>query len=111
MKLYIAGPMYGYPDLNYPAFFAAEEWLQDKGYQTENPARNENPTPDDYYVWLRLGLQQMLTCQGVALLPNFGMSKGATMELFVASFLKMPVRMLRDWIEIAEAREPVHESR
>lgn len=111
MKLYIAGPMYGLPENNYPAFFAAEERLNAVGFQTENPARNENPTPEDYYVWLRLGLQQVLVSDGVALLPNFGMSKGATMELFVASFLKMPVRPILDWIEMAEAQEDSYELR
>lgn len=106
MKLYIAGPMTGLPNMNYPSFFAAEEWLQSKGYETENPARNENPNEADYTMWLRLGLRQVLDCDGIALLPGFGMSKGATLELFVASFLKMPVRMLKEWIEIADAKEP-----
>jgi len=30
MKVYISGPMTGYKDFNYPAFFAAEKFLKDK---------------------------------------------------------------------------------
>lgn len=37
-KIYIAGPMRGYPNLNFPAFHrAAHEW-RDKGWEVFNPA-------------------------------------------------------------------------
>jgi len=98
--LYIAGPMSGLPDLNYPAFFHAESKLAECGYLTLNPARNSNPDPEDYIEWLRLGLRQVLEADGVAVLPGFGMSKGAVMEIMVASFLKMPVRTINEWLEM-----------
>lgn len=41
MKIYIAGPMRGYPNFNFPAFFDMEQWLQAKGYETFNPARSD----------------------------------------------------------------------
>jgi len=97
--LYIAGPMSGLPESNYPAFFDAEEKLQLAGYTTLNPASNVNPDPDNYVEWLRLGLRQVLDAHGVALLPGFGSSKGATLELFVAAFLKMPVKPIQEWID------------
>lgn len=98
MILYIAGPMTGLPDMNYPAFFHAEATLQERGYQTLNPARNENPDPDDYTEWLRLGFRQVLLADGVALLPGFGMSKGAVMEVVLANVLKIPVRLVTEWL-------------
>lgn len=45
MNIYIAGPMRGLPDFNFPAFFEAEEWLKAKGYSTFNPARSD----EDHY--------------------------------------------------------------
>lgn len=41
MKIYIAGPMTGLPEFNFPAFFAAEERLKRAGYTTFNPARRD----------------------------------------------------------------------
>ena len=94
--------MSGLPEMNYPSFHAAAEVLQKLGYETENPADNENPDAEDYMVWIRLGIAQLVRCDGVALLPGFGMSKGACLEVFIASFLKMPVRPLEEWIEVSE---------
>jgi hypothetical protein len=37
--VYIAGPMSGVPQFNFPAFFAAEDRLQAAGFNTINPAR------------------------------------------------------------------------
>ena len=44
MIVYIAGPMTGLPDLNYPAFNAAEEALTAAGHAVLNPARNGSST-------------------------------------------------------------------
>ena len=41
MKIYIAGPMRGYPLLNFPAFFrAAQDW-HDRGWDVFNPAAHD----------------------------------------------------------------------
>lgn len=41
MKIYIAGPMSGYPKFNFPAFFAIEEKLKSEGWTVFNPANKE----------------------------------------------------------------------
>jgi len=99
VKLYVAGPMSGLPNSNYLAFNEAARWLEESGYEVENPADNVNPDPDDYEEWLRLGIKQLITCDGVAFLSGFGQSKGAMMELYIANVLKMPIRSVVEWVE------------
>ena len=42
MKIYIAGPMRGYPEFNFPAFRDTATWLRAKGYEVFNPAESDN---------------------------------------------------------------------
>lgn len=90
MKLYIAGPMSGLPDFNYPAFFAAEGLLAETGHTTENPARPGQVDGWSWYDYMRRGLRQLLECDGVALLPGWEDSRGARIERDVARMLEMP---------------------
>jgi len=43
-------------------------------------------------------LRQVLVADGIALLNGFGLSKGAVLEVLVASYLKLPVRPLAEWL-------------
>ncbi|MCY1527250.1 hypothetical protein D9M68_623110 [compost metagenome] len=40
-RIYLAGPMTGLPEFNYPAFHAEAARLRALGYQVENPAENQ----------------------------------------------------------------------
>lgn len=39
---YIAGPMTGYPEFNFPAFFAAQAKLEAEGWTVKNPAAKDS---------------------------------------------------------------------
>lgn len=41
MKIYIAGPMTGYPEFNFPAFHTAEYTLSKQGWTVFNPAKKD----------------------------------------------------------------------
>lgn len=100
MKLYIAGPMSGYPHYNRTAFNDAACDLAAAGYQPVDPAPYENDT----YQWadyLKRDLPLMLECDGVATLPDWQCSKGATLEVYVAQQLDMPVMPVERWVEKA----------
>lgn len=101
MKVYIAGPMSGLPELNYPAFDAAEGRLAVAGHYVLNPTRSEEhnttgaPMPWDWYM--RHSLRMVADADGIALLPGWESSKGAQLEHHVASKLGLDIRPLEGW--------------
>jgi hypothetical protein len=42
-RAYIAGPMTGLPEFNFPAFHAAAASLRARGFEVENPAQRPLP--------------------------------------------------------------------
>lgn len=106
MRLYIAGPMTGLPEFNYPAFRAAEAALRKQGFDTLNPvdAEEHNPTPGEPQSWdwyMRHALRMVLAADGLAVLDGWWRSRGATLEVQVATALQLPVEPLEHWIEVA----------
>ncbi|WP_263147768.1 DUF4406 domain-containing protein [Pseudomonas sp. RIT-PI-AD] len=95
-RLYLAGPMTGLPEFNYPAFHAEAARLRALGYDVENPAENPAPPCGSWLGYMRLGLRQLLACDGVALLPGWRDSRGAWVECMVAHSLGLPVTMAAD---------------
>ena len=101
MTIYIAGPMTGLPDWNYPAFFEAEAELREQGFQVLNPASSGDPAsfPErSWSDWIRLALGLLIQCDGVALLDGWEASRGASLEFHVATALGMPCRTLDAWL-------------
>lgn len=106
LTLYIAGPMTGLPEYNYPAFFDAERQLRAAGYLVMNPADRPDPTPrrkgdtaPSWGDWLRGAIGLLVQCDGVALLPGWEASKGALFEIDIANRLGMDVRSVSVWLE------------
>ena len=102
--VYIAGPMSGLPEFNYPAFDAAEVSLKERGYLTLNPTALEIENTDTAYQqkpwdwYLRRAIRMVTEADGMALLPGWENSKGATLERTIALALGLDVRRLRDWM-------------
>jgi len=89
MKIYLAGPMTGIEDFNYPAFHEQAARLRALGYTVLNPA--ENPLCDSWEGYMRLAVAQLVQCDAVALLSGWSDSRGALIERALAFDLKMPV--------------------
>lgn len=100
-KLYIAGPMTGYEDANYPAFNDAAKVLEGAGYEILNPATAVVGTEAHYVDFIREDLRMMLDCHGVAVIDRWWESSGARNEVNVAGILLMPVRTVNEWLERA----------
>jgi nucleoside 2-deoxyribosyltransferase len=94
-RIYLAGPMSGLPEENYPAFNAEAARLRAIGFHVENPA--ENPAQDSWQAYMRQAVRQMMTCDAVALLPGWENSRGALIENGLAVGLGIPVRKCAEY--------------
>lgn len=92
-RIYIAGPMTGIPEHNFPAFFAAEKTLRESGWVTMNPAGHGIVEGADWGDYLRHDLAKLVTCSTIYLLPGWSKSLGVQLELHVARALGMTVLM------------------
>ena len=96
-KLYVSGPMTGYPECNYPAFDEVSEYLRGRGFEVENPAEAGPEGRKHYVDFLREDIRILLDCDGLAMLPGWKDSKGASLEVAVAEALRMPVMTWAEW--------------
>jgi hypothetical protein len=105
MRLYVAGPMTGIEECNYPEFFRIEKVLRDQGYDVLNPARIDelyNPTkaPRPWEWYMGKAIHMLVACKGVATLAGWQASRGATIEVNLANALGMGVRPWFSWPEV-----------
>lgn len=90
-RVYIAGPMTGLPELNFPAFNAAAAHLRGLGAHVENPAEiNPDPTAD-WYDCMRRDIPRLLTCDTLHLLPGWMQSRGANVEYTLATQMGLTI--------------------
>lgn len=100
-KIYIAGPMTGYPDFNFPAFYAAAAYFKSRGWTVFNPADKEGETLSeesrvngdaklaqeggfnfrDVYAW---DVNRVIEADAIYMLPGWENSPGAIGEHAVA---------------------------
>lgn len=82
-RAYLAGPMSGKPELNFPAFIEATAFLRAHGYKLIPPHEHLGPLNDsDLEYSLTLGRDIMLLsqCDSIILLPGWEESRGASLE-------------------------------
>lgn len=96
MKLYLAGPMTGYPELNFPLFHAEAARLRAKGHEVVNPAEVKLPAGAGWSDYMRADLPLLCTCEAIALLPRWWESNGAFVEHFVAKSIGFQVFAVAD---------------
>lgn len=91
-RVYIAGPMTGKPDFNYPAFFKARDKWKEVGCDVLCPAENfGGDTTREYREYIKADLAMLLEADAIVLLPGWEQSRGARFELHVAQLLGLEV--------------------
>jgi len=106
-RIYIAGPMTGHADHNYPAFHAAAQRLREAGWDVTNPAENFDGRTDlpreDY---LRADVALLVHCEAIAMLPGWQDSTGAKLEYLLAREFGMVVLDAETLQPLVEAPAP-----
>ena len=90
-RVYIAGPMTlggtdesGLED-RLRKFHQVEEYLRARGYEVENPANTpDTDPPRTWREWMVSGINQLMTCDAIYMLPGWSASKGARLEYEIA---------------------------
>ena len=111
VRLYLAGPMSGYVDYNFPLFHRVANLLRSQGFEVNNPADKETldgtDKPDLRKVptraeAMRKDIPLVLECDGIILLPDWKNSVGARFETMLATQCGMDVY---EWDEAAVKME------
>ena len=102
IKLYIAGPMSGLPEFNYPAFHAAIDELSGKGYVVYSPTDSEFENDGERFGkpkswYMRRGIKMVCEVEGIALLPGWETSPGTALEISVGQMLDLDIRPIDQW--------------
>lgn len=105
-QIYIAGPMSGMPEFNFPAFFAAQKMLEAQGWKVWNPAEKDGEADLDTeavktgdaklalekgfdfreaYLW---DLTKVVQSDAILMLPDWENSPGARGEHAAAVAMK-----------------------
>jgi hypothetical protein len=106
MRLYLAGPMSGYPQFNFPAFYEAAQTLRESGVDIVSPAEMDADDGIDgeamasengdakklSLTWAQLLARDVMilgdetenAVHGIVFLPNWERSRGAKLEAFTA---------------------------
>ena len=98
--VYLAGPMRGIDQFNFPAFHDATKALRQQGLNVLSPAEHDletgfNPVTDteedfDLPAAMRWDIQAVLKSDAVVLLPGWQRSSGTAIELIVAKAIGTP---------------------
>lgn len=92
MKVYISGAISGRePNEVRKEFERVEKLLTSLGLEVVNPLANGLTDDHTWEEHMRADLHLLLECDKVAVLPGWVESKGARLEVFVASELGMEV--------------------
>lgn len=98
-KLFISGPMTGYPDDNKAAFAEAADQLRARGYTVHSAHEVEDGDDWGWADYMRANLPALLKAEGLALLSGWEEGKGACVEVEIAKKLEMHIFDVNYWAE------------
>lgn len=89
-KIYLSGPMKGYPESNYPLFMQVAKKLRDEGHEVYNPAEYQH-NKDVFPIRKAFAEYCKYICEeatAIVMLPGHEKSVGASSELALARNFK-----------------------
>jgi hypothetical protein len=99
MKLYLSGAITHDKDY-WVTFLDAAGKLRERGYEVIDPA--DSPAGLTWEEYMKMGIKNLMDCDGVAVLISSYFSRGSSIETKLALDLNMPVKTLERWIEEAK---------
>lgn len=108
-RYYLAGPMSGIENLNFPAFHREAAYLRGLGHEIVSPAEvnvgadalvASGALPPEQHAehWtacMRRDIVQLVACDGIFMMPGWERSKGASLEHYIARQLGLRVVYLQ----------------
>jgi hypothetical protein len=113
---YIAGPMTGIEEYNFPAFDNARDMLHSNGLVAISPADmdrelgyfKDGTFNENLALYMRRDLEQVAKADGILMLEGWEASRGSNIELMVALICNLviwvEVRDTEDNLQVIEAR-------
>lgn len=97
--LYLCGPITGTTDYE-ERFQDAQDKLELAGYTVLNPIKlNLDPDPKNWSSAMKAAIALMFKADGIATLTDWHVSRGAYLEVSLASYIGMPVWDVNRWAE------------
>ena len=91
LRCYIAGPMTGLPDFNFPAFHAKAAELRASGMEVVNPAELNPDAVKSWKQCMKEDIRELVNCDVICPLPGWEKSRGASLEMKIAKELGIGV--------------------
>jgi len=101
MRIYIAGPMRGHPEYNFPAFHDAARRWRLKGHEVISPAEmdqvhgfdEKKDAVDNAFLRAVIvrDMEAIAKCDGIVMLADWENSSGAKLERALADYLGLEV--------------------
>lgn len=98
LRIYLSGPMSGYPNGNYPLFNIVSAMLRRAGHTVYNPAEFQHDEPE-FPLRRAFAAYAKFICEeadAIVLLPSWEQSSGVSAELALAKNCKLRVIDLKD---------------
>lgn len=89
-KVYISGKITGLSDLNAPSFNRVENELIKKGYEPFNPIKIKGENDWQWEDYMKPCITALMSCDYIYMIDGWETSKGAMLEMYIASLLNIP---------------------
>lgn len=105
IKSYLCGPMSGYPEHNIPLFKRVTATLREMKMTIVSPVECLEFDPKHTWAdYMKADIRELMGCDSMLLLPGYGESKGATLELLLGVWLDYKIyklTIIQDEIQLA----------